>query len=79
MGTVIDVKLNLKNMCKKANQKLSALSRISKWAILNKWEKMINSFSSSEFPDCLLIGVFTSKSCNKKESIEHMKDCSRST
>ena len=45
LGIVIDKKLNfkshLKNTCKKANQKLSALSKL---ATLNQWNKMVIFF-----------------------------------
>ena len=44
LGIVIDnnlnVKAHLKNLCKKANQKLSALSRLLKLTILTQREKM---------------------------------------
>ena len=63
-------------MCEKANQQLSALSRISKLTILNQRKKMVNSFIICQFFSvlwygCLLQGVVI------KESIEYMKDCFR--
>ena len=70
LGLVIDNRLNfkslLKNICKKVNQKLSALSRTSKLTALNQWEKMVNFFIDSQFSYCPLIRMFISKGCNKK-------------
>lgn len=42
-------------------KKLTVLSRISKLAILNQLEKMVNSFINSQLSYCPLIWMFISK------------------
>ena len=68
LGIIIDNKLNfkfhLKNICKKADKKLSALSRILKLSALNLRGDTV-SFISSQFSYCPLVWMFTSKGCKK--------------
>ena len=59
LGVVIDNKLNfhqhVTNMCKKANQKLHALARISKFINNNKLRIVMKAFIESQFAYCPLI------------------------
>ena len=72
-GIEIDNKLNFKShfksICKKAYRKLSALSRISKLAILNQRVKIVNSLINSQFSFCPLTWMFTLKGSNKRIDI----------
>ena len=53
LGITIDNKLtfksHLKNICKKANQKLNALARITKFASPIQRKTLLNSFIKSQF------------------------------
>ena len=70
MGITIDNKLtfksHLKNICKKANQKLNALARITKFTSPFQRKTLLNSFIKSQFSYCPLIWMFISKGLNKK-------------
>ena len=65
LGIVIDNNLNfkshMKNICEKANQKLSALARISKLTTPTQRKKLINFFINAQFTYCPLIWMFSSK------------------
>ena len=67
LGIVIDNNLNfkshMKKICEKANQKLSALARISKLTTPTQSKKLINSFINTQFTYCPLIWMFSSKEC----------------
>ena len=67
---VIDNNLNfkshMKKICENANQKLSALARISKLTTSTQKKKLINSFINSQFTYCPLIWMFSSKGCYKR-------------
>ena len=67
---VIDNNFNFKShmrkICEKANQKLSALVRISKLTTSTQRKKLINSFINSQFTYCPLIWMFSSKGCYKR-------------
>ena len=69
LGIVIDSNLNfksqMKKICNKANQKLSALARISKLTTPTQRKKLINSFINAQFAYCLLLWIFSSKGCYK--------------
>ena len=56
----------MKNVCKKANQKLNTLARITKFTSLFQKKTLLNSFINSQFSYYLLIWTFTSKGLNKK-------------
>ena len=79
LGITIDNKLtfksHLKNICKKANQKLNALARITKFTSPFQRKTLLNSFIKSQFSYCPLIWMFTSKGLNKKIT-EFMKNLS---
>ena len=53
-------------MSERDNQKLIAVSRISKLTTLNQREKMTNSFINSKSFYFPLIWMFISKGCNKR-------------
>ena len=65
LGITIDNKLtfksHLKNICKKANQKLNALARITKFTSPFQRKTLLNSFIKSQFSFCSLICIFRSK------------------
>ena len=73
LGITIDNKLtfksHLKNICKKANQKLNALARITKFT--SPFQRIF--FVKSQFSCCPLIWMFTSKGLVKKINRIHEK------
>ena len=77
LGITIDNKLtfksHLKNICKKANQKLNALARITKFTSLFQRKTLLNSFIKSQFSYYLLIWIFTFKGLSKKINRIHEK------
>ena len=77
LGITIDNKLtfksHLKNICKKSNQKLNALARITKITSPFQWKTLLNSFIKSRFSFCPLIWMFTSKGLNQKINRIHEK------
>ena len=77
LGITIDNKLtfksHLKNICKKANQKLIALARITKFTSPFQRKTLLNSFIKSEFSYWFLIWMFTSEGLNKKINRIHEK------
>ena len=48
-------KSHLKNICKRANQKLNALARITKFTYLFQRKTLLNSLIKSQFSYCPLI------------------------
>ena len=68
LGITIDNKLTFKShskiICKKANQKLDALSRIIKFTSPFQRKTLLNSFIKFQFSYCPLICMFTSKWLN---------------
>ena len=66
-------KRHLKNICKKANQKLNTLARITKLTSPFQRKTLLNSFIKSQFSYCPLIWIFTSKGLNKKINRIHGK------
>ena len=77
LGITVDNKLtfksHLKNICKKANQKLNALARITKFTSLFQRKTLSNSFIKSQFSYCPLIWMFTSKGLDEKINRIHEK------
>ena len=65
LGVIIDNKLtfdsHINRTCKKASQKLSALSRISAFIDLNKRQILFQSMIKSQFSYCPLIWMFCSR------------------
>jgi len=70
LGITIDHQLkfdsHIKCICKKANQKLSALSRISCYMNEKQRKLIINSFVKSQFNYCPLIWMFCSRKANNR-------------
>ena len=70
LGIIIDNKLNFNEhvtrLCKKANQKLHALARISKYLSTEKLRILMEAFIDSQFNYCPFIWMFHSKQLNTK-------------
>ena len=68
LGTNFDRKLNFKKhteySCRKANQKIHALARLSNCIDLAKSEFVINSIISSQFNYCPLVWIFINRAIN---------------
>ena len=59
------------NICKTANKKINALSRINYYMKQNQKEILLSSFIISHFSYCLLIWMFCSKKSTKKANAVH--------
>ena len=72
LGVTLDTKLNFKTrvqtLCKKASQKLHALSRISIFMESKKIKLMMNTFIMSQFSYCPLIWMFHDRNVNNKKN-----------
>ena len=70
MGITFEKKLNFKkhiaDLCRKANQKIHALARLSNYIDPVKSEILMNSFISAQFNYCPLVWMFTEKASNAK-------------
>ena len=70
LGVKFDSNLSFQNhvacLCKRASQKLHALSRISHYMDLNKCRNLMKAFITSQFSYCPLIWIFHSRSLNNK-------------
>ena len=68
LGVTIDNNLtfnsHIKSICRKAGQKLSALSRISPYLEADKKELLFKSMLKSQFSYCPLVWVFWSQNAN---------------
>ena len=68
LGVTIDNNLNMKehikNICKKAGNKLNALARIAKFLDENKRKLLMNSFVISQFNYCPLIWMYCQRQSN---------------
>ena len=68
LGITIDNKLtfdsHIKSICRKAGQKLSALSRISPYLETDKKELLFISIVKSQFSYCPLVWMFCSRNTN---------------
>ena len=73
IGNKLTFKGHLKNICKKANQKLNAVARITKFTSLFQGKTLLNSFIKSQFSYYLLIWIFTFKVLRKKINRIHEK------
>ena len=75
MGDLIDSELTFHDHftrpCAKANQKLSALARVSKYMTLPKRRLLMSSYITSQFDYCLLVWMIHNKKLNKKKSKLH--------
>ena len=70
LGVTIDNELkfneHITNICKKANQKLHALARISHLMCTKKLRLLMKVFIESQFQYCPLVWMFHSRSLNNK-------------
>ena len=70
LGIKIDNKLNFNThvdeICKKAGQKLNALSRVTPYMDLSKRRILLNAFFISQFSYCPLVWMFHSRGKNNK-------------
>ena len=68
LGVIIDNKLSfkshIKELCKKASQKLAALSRLSGYLNSNEKQLIFNSVLKSQFNYCPLVWMFCSRNSN---------------
>ena len=56
----------MENLCKKAEQKLHALTRIANYMDVSKKYSFMNAFILSQFSYCLLIWMFHSRKLNHR-------------
>ena len=70
LGVNIDNELNfnthISNLCKKGNQKLHALARISKYLSKDKLKIIMKTFIISQFNYCPLVWMFHNRTMNNK-------------
>ena len=70
LGMTVDKNLNfnlhLKSLCKKVNQKVSALARIANILPFPKRRIILKSFIESQFSYCPLVWMFCSRTMNRK-------------
>ena len=70
LGVIIDNELNFQphidSICKKANQKLNALFRVSNFMTVEKLNLLVNSFIRSQFSYCPLIWMFCNRTSMQK-------------
>ena len=75
LGIILDLKLffedQMKNLCKKASQKLSALARIAPYTCLEKRKTVMKAYIPSQFGSCPLVWMFHSRSLNSKINSLH--------
>ena len=68
LGILLDSKLNfdshITSLCKKAEQKVSALARINHYLTQDQKLLLLNSVVKSQFSYCPLIWIFTSQYLN---------------
>ena len=70
LGITFDKKLNFKkhieDLCRKANQRIHVLTRLSNYTDLIKSEILMNSFIISQFNCCPLVWMFSNRATNAK-------------
>ena len=75
LGMTVDKDLNfnlhLKSLCKKVNQKVSALARIANILPFQKRRIILKTFIESQFSYCPLVWMFCSRTMNKKVNHIH--------
>ena len=75
LGVLIDSELTFQDhitrLCSKANQKLSALARVSKCMTLQKWHLLMSSYITSQFNYFPLVWMIHNKKSNKKINKVH--------
>ena len=78
LGITIDNnrKEHIKNICKKAGNKLNALARIAKYLDLRKRKLLMKSFVISQYNYCPIIWMYCLRKSNnliKKNTKEHLE------
>ena len=77
LGIIIDNELkfddNITKRCRKANSKLSALSRLSRYLSMEQKKLLYVSFIEAQFKCCPLTWMFYSRSCNNKINKLHQR------
>jgi len=75
LGILIDNNLNFQDhvsmLCKKASQKLQALSRVSKYMNHEQTKLLVNAFVTSHFSYCPLVWMMHSHKMNNRINIVH--------
>ena len=75
LGVKVDHELNfnehVSSLCKKASQKLNALSRIASCMTFDQRRLILNSFITSHFSYCLIVWMFHSRKLNERISHIH--------
>ena len=70
LGVLIDKQLNFKEhvstLCKKGNQKLHALARISRYLSKDKLRILMKAFIESQFNYCPLVWMFNNRTINNR-------------
>ena len=70
LGVLIDKQLNFKEhvstLCKKGNQKLHALARISRYLSKDKLRILMKAFIESQFNYCPLVWMFHNRTINNR-------------
>ena len=77
LGLTIDKNLNFNehvhNICKKASQKVFALSRVAKFLPFYKKRLLLKAFIESQFSYCPLVWMFCSREANRKINHIHKR------
>ena len=77
LGVTIDNKLrfddHLSEICRKAENKLSALTRIFKFLNFDKRRQLVKAFFESQFKYCSLVWMFCSRTTNNKINSLHKR------
>ena len=76
LGVKVDHELNfnehVSSLCKKASQKVNALSRIASYLTFDQRRLILNSFITSHFSYCAIVWMFHSRKLN--ERINHIHE-----
>ena len=67
----LNFNLHLKNLCKKVNQKISALARLVRILPFHKRHLILKTFIESQFSYCPLVWMFCSRTMNRKINHTH--------
>ena len=77
LGVTIDSNLtfeeHINSLCKKANQKLHALSRVANYMSMEKRRILLNTFITSQFNYCPLVWMSCNRTLNHKINKIHQK------
>ena len=77
LGVLTDRELtfhgHITRLCYKANQKLSALARVSKYTTLQKRRLLMSSYITSQFNYCPVVWMIHNRKLNKKINKIHKR------